>query len=85
MLASSCPAIRLDAEGIPNITSSFLEGIDIDRDFNVFAEIIVFLRRVFVHIIAASGSVLNCVRYDLGGSVAPSIDRPPSAVNNRTE
>ena len=45
----------------------FFEGLDIDRYLGVFTEPVVFLRRIFIHVIPASGIVLDRVSDDFSG------------------
>ena len=48
----------LNTEGIANVAGSFLEGLDVDGNFNILVEFVVLFRRVLVNIEAMIGRVL---------------------------
>lgn len=66
VLAPCLASLCLNTERIADIAGSFLERLDIDRNLGVFAEFVVLLRRILVHIVAAAIGILNRIRHDLG-------------------
>lgn len=76
----------LNAEGIADVTGSFLEGLDVDGNFNILVEFVVLFRRVLVNIETTTGRVLYHICDDFGGRiVVPGVDRSSYSVNDCSE
>ena len=55
----------LDAERTTDVATAFLEGLDVDRDFDGLTGFIVFFWCILVDKITSAAVILNCVRDNL--------------------
>ena len=56
----------MNKERVTDVTGMFLECFDIARNLYLLAEVVVFLWRVFIDIVAAAIGIFNRVCYDSG-------------------
>ena len=76
---------RLNTEGVTDVTGTFLECFDIDRNLYILAEVVVFLWRVFIDIVSSAIGILNGLRYDFGSRIVLGVNRSPHPVDHGSE
>ena len=59
MFATGWIIRRLNTEGVTDVTGTFLECFDIDRNLYILAEVVVFLWRVFIDIVSSAIGILD--------------------------